>query len=80
MDLLYDAKDGVATLTLNRPQKLNAVTDAMRQALARHVDAINRDPAVRVAVVCGAGTRAFSAGSDIYETSGRTPVEKAAGL
>jgi enoyl-CoA hydratase/carnithine racemase len=76
MDLLYDAKDGVATLTLNRPQKLNAVTDAMRQALARHVDAINRDPAVRVAVVCGAGTRAFSAGSDIYETSGRTPVEK----
>jgi enoyl-CoA hydratase len=76
MELLYDVKDGVATLTLNRPEKLNAVTDAMRQALARHVDAINRDPAVRVAVVCGAGTRAFSAGSDIYETSGRTPVEK----
>jgi enoyl-CoA hydratase/carnithine racemase len=76
MELLYDVKDGVATLTLNRPEKLNAVTDAMRRALARHVDAINRDPAVRVAVVCGAGTRAFSAGSDIYETSGRTPVEK----
>jgi enoyl-CoA hydratase len=76
MELLYDVKDGVATVTLNRPEKLNAVTDAMRQALARHVDAINRDPAVRVAVVCGAGTRAFSAGSDIYETSGRTPVEK----
>jgi enoyl-CoA hydratase/carnithine racemase len=76
MELLYDVKDGVATLTLNRPEKLNAVTDAMRQALARHVDAINRDPAVRVAVVRGAGTRAFSAGSDIYETSGRTPVEK----
>jgi enoyl-CoA hydratase/carnithine racemase len=76
MELLYDAKDGVATLTLNRPEKLNAVTDAMRQALARHVNAINRDPAVRVAVVRGAGTRAFSAGSDIYETSGRTPVEK----
>jgi enoyl-CoA hydratase/carnithine racemase len=76
MELLYDVKDGVATLTMNRPEKLNAVTDAMRQALARHVDAINHDPAVRVAVVCGAGPRAFSAGSDIYETSGRTPVEK----
>jgi enoyl-CoA hydratase len=76
MELLYDVKDGVATLTLNRPEKLNAVTDAMRQALARYVDAINRDPAVRVAVVRGAGPRAFSAGSDIYETSGRTPVEK----
>jgi enoyl-CoA hydratase len=76
MELLYDVKDGVATLTLNRPEKLNAVTDAMRQALARYVDAINRDPAVRVAIVRGAGPRAFSAGSDIYETSGRTPVEK----
>ena len=76
MDLLYDAKDGVATLTLNRPEKLNAVTDGMREALARHVEAINRDPEVRVAVVRGAGVRAFSAGSDIYETTGRTPVEK----
>jgi enoyl-CoA hydratase len=76
MELLYDVKDGVATLTLNRPEKLNAVTDAMREGLARHVDEINRDPVIRVAVVRGAGTRAFSAGSDIYETTGRTPVEK----
>jgi enoyl-CoA hydratase len=76
MELLYDVKDGVATLTLNRPEKLNAVTDAMRQGLARHVEEINHDPKVRVVVVRGAGTRAFSAGSDIYETSGRTPVEK----
>ena len=76
MELLYDVKDGVATLTLNRPEKLNAVTDAMRQGLARHVEEINHDPEVRVVVVRGSGTRAFSAGSDIYETSGRTPVEK----
>jgi enoyl-CoA hydratase/carnithine racemase len=76
MELLYDVKDGVATLTLNRPEKLNAVTDAMRQALAGHVEAINHDGEVRVVVVRGAGRRAFSAGSDIYETSGRTPVEK----
>ena len=76
MELLYDVKDGVATLTLNRPEKLNAVTDTMRRGLARQVEEINHDPEVRVAVVRGAGTRAFSAGSDIYETSGRTPVEK----
>jgi enoyl-CoA hydratase len=76
MELLYDARDGVATLTLNRPEKLNAVTDAMRQDLARHVDAINHDREVRVVVVRGAGDRAFSAGSDIYETTGRSPVEK----
>jgi enoyl-CoA hydratase len=76
MDLLYEVKDGVATLTLNRPTKLNAVNDAMREALAQRVQEINRDPGVRVVVVRGAGSRAFSAGSDIYETSGRTPVEK----
>jgi enoyl-CoA hydratase len=76
MELLYDVKDGVATLTLNRPEKLNAVTDTMRSELARRVDGINHDPDVRVVVVRGAGPRAFSAGSDIYETSGRTPVEK----
>ena len=44
MELLYDVKDGVATLTLNRPDKLNAVTDAMRQGLARYVEEINHDP------------------------------------
>jgi len=76
MDLLYEVKDGVATLTLNRPTKLNAVNDAMREALAQRVQESNRDPGVRVVVVRGAGSRAFSAGSDIYETSGRTPVEK----
>lgn len=76
MELLYEVKDGVATLTLNRPEKLNAMTAAMRHALAHHVEEINHDPRVRVVVVRGAGTRAFSAGSDIYETSGRTPVEK----
>jgi enoyl-CoA hydratase/carnithine racemase len=76
MELLYEAKDGVATLTLNRPEKLNAVTDAMRHELARRVEAVNHDPEVRVVVVRGAGSRAFSAGSDIYETTGRTPVEK----
>jgi enoyl-CoA hydratase len=75
-ELLYDVKDGVATLTLNRPEKLNAVTDAIRADLARHVEQVNRDPEVRVVVVRGAGSRAFSAGSDIYETTGRTPVEK----
>jgi enoyl-CoA hydratase/carnithine racemase len=78
MELLYDAKDGVATLTLNRPEKLNAVTDAMRLALAQHVARINDDPEVRAVVVRGSGARAFSAGSDIYETTGRTPVQKRA--
>jgi len=73
MELLYDVKDGLATLTLNRPEKLNAVTDAMRQGLARHVEEINHDPEVRVVVVRGAGDREddiVGAGLD-QERSGR---------
>lgn len=55
----------VAVLTLNRPQKLNAVTQEMSDALERVVAGLNASPDVRVVVLTGAGERAFSAGSDI---------------
>jgi enoyl-CoA hydratase/carnithine racemase len=54
----------VATVRLNRPEKLNAVTQAMSDELVRLVAAINDDPDVRAVVYTGTG-RAFSAGSDI---------------
>src|ERR671930_1324298 len=62
--LLYDVKDGVATLTLNRPERLNALGDTLREDL---LDAITRtaaDPDVRVLIVTGAG-KAFCAGGDV---------------
>ncbi len=55
----------VALLTLDRPTKLNAVTQEMSQALERVVAALDADPDVRVVVLTGAGERSFSAGSDI---------------
>ncbi|MFC7432067.1 MULTISPECIES: enoyl-CoA hydratase/isomerase family protein [unclassified Agrococcus] len=55
----------VAILTLDRPAKLNAVTQEMSQALERVVAALDADDEVRVVVLTGAGERAFSAGSDI---------------
>lgn len=55
----------VALLTLDRPAKLNAVTQEMSQALERVVAALDADPDVRAVVLTGAGERAFSAGSDI---------------
>ncbi len=66
--LLYEkGNDGVAWLTLNRPAVLNALNLEMRDALWETLLALRDDPDVRVAVICGAGERAFSAGADISE-------------
>lgn len=58
--------DDVATLTLNRPQKRNALTQAMWRALPEAIAAVEADPAVKVLVVTGAGA-CFAAGADIAE-------------
>ena len=55
----------VATLTLNRPQKLNAINYALRDELCRALDLLEEDAEIRVVVLTGAGSRAFSAGADI---------------
>ena len=59
--------DGIAWLTLDRPEVLNALNLAMRDALWSALEAVRDDPEVRVAVLRGAGERAFSAGADISE-------------
>ncbi|PZN92574.1 MAG: enoyl-CoA hydratase [Alphaproteobacteria bacterium] len=63
-DVLYAVSEGVATITLNRPDKLNALTPDMLSAVFRHVAEAGADPAVRVIVLTGAG-RGFSAGLDL---------------
>src|SRR5207302_387701 len=65
--ILYDVADGVATVTLNRPEVHNAMNDRMRQELTRCFGEVATSDAVRVVVVTGAGERAFSAGADIRE-------------
>jgi enoyl-CoA hydratase/carnithine racemase len=68
--LLYAVSDGVATITLNRPDKLNAFTAQMRDELIAAFDLTDADDAVRAVVVTGAG-RAFCAGADLG-TGGNT--------
>jgi 2-(1,2-epoxy-1,2-dihydrophenyl)acetyl-CoA isomerase len=58
------AEGGIATITLNRPDKLNAFTGTMREDLLQALRACEEDEAVRVAVITGAG-RAFCAGGDV---------------
>lgn len=60
-----DIVDRVATITLNRPDKLNAMTPQMAAALVAAVAECNASDTVRVLIVTGAGEKAFSAGSDI---------------
>jgi len=62
--LLYAVEDGIATITLNRPEKLNAFTARMMKELIDVFDLTDNDDAVRVVIVTGAG-RAFCAGADL---------------
>ena len=57
--------NGVATITLNRPEKLNAIDPAMLARLDAFVAVLDPDPAVRVVVLAAAGERAFSVGADV---------------
>jgi enoyl-CoA hydratase/carnithine racemase len=62
--LLYSVEDGIATITLNRPEKLNAFTARMMKELIEVFDLTDADDAVRAVIVTGAG-RAFCAGADL---------------
>lgn len=66
--ILCEVAEGIATLTLNRPEKLNAINYAMADALLERLDALEADQVVRAVILTGAG-RAFSAGGDITEFS-----------
>jgi enoyl-CoA hydratase/carnithine racemase len=62
--VLYDVDDGIATVTLNRPERLNAWTDQLAAELSAALDAADADDAVRSIIITGAG-RAFCAGADL---------------
>src|SRR6187402_705325 len=64
-ELLAAIRNGVATVTLNRPKALNALTHGMIEALVAWLDTWERDARVRMVVLRGAGEKAFCAGGDI---------------
>ncbi|KQN89747.1 enoyl-CoA hydratase [Sphingomonas sp. Leaf67] len=69
-ELRFTIADRIATIVIDRPHKLNAMTPAMADALVAAVGECNRSDAVRAVVVTGAGEKAFSAGSDITTLDG----------
>jgi enoyl-CoA hydratase len=67
--ILCETRGAVAVLTLNRPEKLNALNYALVDRLKERLDTIEPEQAIRAVILTGAGERAFSAGADISEFS-----------
>lgn len=66
-NLLLEKADGIAVVTLNRPDAMNALSKALRSELHKVMVALDKDDEVSVVILTGAGTRAFTAGLDLKE-------------
>ena len=74
--ILLDREGRVATITINRPDKLNALSQQVRDEVLAALAELEGDDGVGVVVVTGAGDKAFIAGADITEFAGRTPFDQ----
>ena len=73
--LLFEVREGVAFVTINRPDKLNALNDQVMADLAQAAERIATDPEIRGAILTGAGPKAFVAGADISDLSKQGPFD-----
>jgi len=74
-NILYEVRDQIARITVNRPQVLNALNRATVEELDRAFDAARADAGVRALIITGAGEKSFVAGADINELAKQSPVE-----
>src|SRR5690348_12014093 len=77
--IVVERDEPIAVVTINRPDKLNALNWGLVSELADQLEALDRDEAIRCIVLTGAGNKAFAAGADIAEMSNATPVQMATG-
>jgi len=73
--LKYEKRDGIAYVTLNRPEKLNALNQKVMHELGACFEDIQRDEDVKAVILTGAGEKAFVAGADINELAVQTPMQ-----
>ena len=71
--LLYTATNGVATITVNRPEKLNALNEACKRELHVALETVKTDGSVGAVIITGSGPKAFMAGTDIGELAPLDP-------
>ena len=74
--ILMERAGRVAILTINRPDKLNALNEAVRNDMLELLGQIESDDSVGVVVITGAGEKSFIAGADISEFAGRSPFDQ----
>jgi enoyl-CoA hydratase len=72
---LFDVRDGIAFVTINRPDKLNALNDQVVEDLRDATDRIVTDAAIRGVLITGAGPKAFIAGADIGDLAQQGPLD-----
>ncbi len=76
--ITVEKRDKVAILTINRPDKLNALSSKVHIEGVAALDDLRKDDSVRVLIITGAGEKSFIAGADISEFEGKTPVTQRA--
>src|SRR5262245_10514639 len=72
-NIRLDIAEGIATITLDRPEKMNTATRATVAELCEAIDRTDADDAVRAVIFTGAGERAFCAGADLAPEDGQAP-------
>lgn len=75
MSVAFDVSDAVARVTINRPDRMNAIDTATRARLCEIWDEVEATPDIRCVVLTGAGERAFCAGADLKDDTGLSGVE-----
>ncbi|OAN73936.1 crotonase [Jannaschia sp. EhC01] len=80
MSVLFDVADHVARVTIDRPDRMNAIDTATHRRLGEIWDEVESNPDIRCAVLTGAGDRAFSAGADLKDDTGMSGIDYWKGL
>lgn len=73
--LLVDIENNICTITINRPDKLNAINKTVMDELGKAIDEIYKNPEIKSAIITGSGSKAFVAGADISEFQGLSREE-----
>jgi len=74
-NIIYEQKDGIVTITFNRPKALNALNEALLAELSQALDEISANLDIRVLILTGAGDKSFVAGADINELATRNSLQ-----